>query len=679
MGKPPIEMSDGNLWKAHPCSGQLSPDHNNLVIKFLFVGRKEFIVPTLKVLILGIWLSQIFVPYRVNPIQSSPVEISVFDLQGNETTSFTDGDRIQLRVKKTEPVAEKLNVQFVLESPDLIIASCTIAASESECSSDSFSALGWYWGNGAGTPDSRFVIALDENQEIGRSSPLTVSPRPVVLVHGFLSNFQAWNAYLGPTGFLAGIGLHGFAVGDGQVAGTLITGSLADPLGRTNTVFKNAAVLQEYINGVKQKTGAQMVDLMGHSMGGMISRVYIDRLMGEDADRDVAQLIMLGSPSLGSDCANLPVALGWYLPAALEIRSSYAKQILNPQVFHRKGVEFFALAGDPILKPIGSPCTTVPSDSVVSLKSVSGIPLEFSKIPLLHTSLNTSDQAFGEFVLPLLQKSPGDFSNASDPAAPDSGYSVDQQFSQVYTGHLDPGESRDLTIQIETGVSLASFAMHNPDGSLETIVTGASGKQIPLDTEKNGLFVVDDPESLVQLGYGFENPKPGVWKITLNTTQKTPVEGADFALTARITGGAVLQAGVDKVLPEIGEPVIINAELSDGGTPLSIQTAEAKIHRPDAKEEIVRLQSNGNSFQTEWKPDQPGIYGIDLLVTAQSKIGEPIERSAFLSVEAQPDKSAGGNLSSFLIKMFGVSIVGLIGLVLIAFGLIRRGRHTNKK
>ena len=42
------------------------------------------------------------------------------------------------------------------------------------------------------------------------------------------------------------------------------------PTRPTNTVAANAKILAEYISGVKQVTGAQQVDLVAHSLGGLI-------------------------------------------------------------------------------------------------------------------------------------------------------------------------------------------------------------------------------------------------------------------------------------------------------------------------------------------------------------------------------------------------------------------------
>jgi len=124
-------------------------------------------------------------------------------------------------------------------------------------------------------------------------------------------------------------------VGDGQAPGVLDTGRLSDLPHRTKTIAENAAVLRDYIAGVKRLTGATEVDLVAHSLGGLIARYYLDRLMPE---RDVARLIMLGTPNGGSDCASLPAALGFSAPATLELRPDYAPALDSVARLERMGV-----------------------------------------------------------------------------------------------------------------------------------------------------------------------------------------------------------------------------------------------------------------------------------------------------------------------------------------------------
>jgi pimeloyl-ACP methyl ester carboxylesterase len=179
-------------------------------------------------------------------------------------------------------------------------------------------------------------------------------------------------------------------VGDGQAAGVMQTGDLAQPTLRTHSIAENAAILAEYIAGVKQRTRAEQVDVVAHSMGGLITRFYIDRLMG---DRDVAQLLMLGTPHGGSSCADLPAALGFYLPAALELQPAYMREIFNRQIARRQGVPMYQLAGNLIGERFQAPCTTVPSDLIVDRSSSAAIGAPITELPVLHTSLPLSESA----------------------------------------------------------------------------------------------------------------------------------------------------------------------------------------------------------------------------------------------------------------------------------------------
>jgi len=604
-------------------------------------------------------------------------QVSILKRDGTPTSKITDGDSVILRVELPEKAAEAMTVVFGLDDPAAGITRCKIPQGSSRCDTDLVSTLGWHWSGGAPV-ENRSVYASTADSspsggEVLDSISLQVAARPVVMVHGFVSSWDAWKNYLGPDGYLASTGVPGFAVGDGQVDGVLNTGDIKNPAGRTNTLAQNAAILGEYIRNVKKLTGAEQVDLVAHSMGGMISRYYIDRVMKE---RDVAQLIMLGSPAAGTDCANLPAALGFYLPATLEIRPSYGIEILNRQIIHRKGVPFYALAGNPIVNPVGSPCSSVPSDIVISRQSVSAIPLHLSEIPLLHVDLNLSQQVFEEFVLPLLKKGPGEYPDEPDPVL-EGAAAAPLQFTRVFTGHVSPGESQELTIHIDPNVTVASFALYDPSLSFDVTVRGASGKVIDLDPAKNGLIVVNDPRSLVQLGYGFANPKPGAWLVTLKAKEGIAAEGADYALTAQFTGGAVLQGATSSMIPKVGEPVEITAALELGGQPLPVEQAEAVVRAPDGSLQKLQLSLSGDRYQTTWRPSSPGLYAIDLRVQGESIDSSPVERTAFLSVEAQP----ASDQVRTIVSLIGVVVVAL-GIVILGIGmvvwLVRRGRSARQ-
>jgi pimeloyl-ACP methyl ester carboxylesterase len=594
-------------------------------------------------------------------VASSTGKLEVIGLDDSALGRITDGDTVRLRLTLVEPSGISLPLEFSLGSDGPLVATCAIAAQATACETEPFATLGWYW-SGASASGGLTVLARAAGAaDILGEATLAIAPRPVVMVHGFSATWEAWANYLGPTGYLAQTGIAGFAVGDGQVPGTMNTGNFAEPARRTNTIAENAAILGEYIAHVKQATGAQVVDLIAHSMGGLISRAYIDRVM---TTRDVAQLMMLGSPMAGTDCADLPASLGLYLPATLEIRPSYVRDIFNAQINHRRGVPYHALAGVPILESFKSPCTDVPSDLAVSLSSVTAIPVHASQMPVLHTELNISAQVYDEYVKPLLQTPAGGFADEPDPKAAATA-AESQQFSRMFTGHVDAGASAEMTIPIDPGIRVASFALYDTSRSLKVSVTGASGNTIDLSTEKNGLVIVQDPEALIYLGYGFQDPKPGVWRVRLEGSATTPPEGADFALTARFVGGAQLVTRLGTLLPSTGEALALTAGLQLGSEELPLREAVAIIRHPDGTSEKLALAVNGSQAKVSLRPGLAGLYGVDIMASGTAPDGMLIERSAFLAFEAQPEVTRGLPQSVWAGALIVVVLVVGVALVVI--------------
>ena len=575
------------------------------------------------------------------PNQQNTASLSVLNLEDQPVTQLTDGDTIHIRVTLPNPVTEQQKINFQLGDSSTIVSSCVITSGKTSCTTDPFPSLGWSWEPNGLSQSSRVVQAVNNNSElIAQSSPVHVAARPVVLVHGFLSNWQTWTSYLGPHGYLASLGLQGFAVGDGQVNGALNTGLITNPAARTNTIAQNAEILGQYISEVKQQTGAEMVDLVVHSMGGMISRYYIDRLMQE---RDVAQLIMLGSPMGGSDCAVLPAALGFYLPASTEIRQAYMTGVFNQQITHRHGIEFYDLGGTAISEQFKSPCTDIPNDTVVSFGSINAIPLQSSKIDDIHSDLTLSEKVFRDFVKPLLQKPAGSFLSAPDPAPVPSGQAESPlQFTRVYTGHVDAGSSTELTINIEPGINVAAFALYDPSRSVTTVVRGASGNVIELDPQTNGFIRIDDPSSLLYLGYGFANPRPGPWRITIQATATTPANGTDFSISVYFVGGARLETQSSTLVPQLNDPVEFTVNLSLNGQALEMTDVQEIIKNQEGRNETIHFPS-GRNVSATWTPRETGLYAVDIIVTGNGPDGSTIERTDFLADRSPAECEQGNN------------------------------------
>ncbi len=258
-------------------------------------------------------------------------------------------------------------------------------------------------------PASQHTIEVDlvgTNESL--SKPIFVNPKPVMLVHGWASDYTTWASYLGLFGWVhkANPDWHAYAVGDGQAPGVMNTA----PFGNSNTITQNAAILARYIAAVRQQTGAWHVDIVAHSMGGLISRQYIQLLMPAnppDGRPVVTHLVMLGTPNQGSVCADALIAVNLvarfelgarhYSIATWQLTPEYMQQF-NATVTQTRGVQFSILAGTGIPlcvvgavgPPVLSPPTT--SDGVVPVASAlwDGIPFQYERTDfgLLHTSID---------------------------------------------------------------------------------------------------------------------------------------------------------------------------------------------------------------------------------------------------------------------------------------------------
>jgi hypothetical protein len=364
----------------------------------------------------------------------------------------------------------------------------------------------------------------------------------------------------------------------------------------------------------------------------------------------------------GSACSMLPASLGMMLPATLEILPGYMTGVFNQQIVRRQGVPFYALAGTKLLDAVASPCTPVPSDVVVTVDSVRAIPMPVEEIALLHIDLNTSREVFDGFVTRHLKAPPGTFEAAADPP-PGSNAPASQQFSKVYTGHVNQDETQDVTINIDPNVTVANFALFDTTRSLNISVTGASGKQIDLDPVANGFIRIDDPSTMVYLGYGFKQPKPGRWVVTLESTQSTPASGADFAIAAQFKGGALLKTTQDRTIPRVNETVTITGSLTADAAPVPLTSATALIRKPDGSSESRDMAVDGNRAWIEIAPDARGLYGIEMYVLAQTADGNVIDRAAFLTFEVQPTLlETSGNLL-FVVVLIAGALAGIVVLV----------------
>lgn len=247
---------------------------------------------------------------------------------------------------------------------------------------------------------------------------LKVAPKPVVLVHGLWSNWKAWEPWQNILTTSHSYDWKAFPVGEKPEKGAMNTGGAFLSTDRTNSIFENSQHLGKYIRYAQEDRNAWHVDIVAHSMGGLISRHYIHHFMPpvEDGRPQVAHLVMLGTPNMGSPCADVMNTtfefLGKDVEAVRQLRQDVAAEF-NRVVTNRKGVKFSVLAGDPL--PVM--CKTyVWNDGVVPVPSAKWVIKDNAISKNIHTEL-TGTADFSSFVKPRLAVGPKGNHNPEVPTA----------------------------------------------------------------------------------------------------------------------------------------------------------------------------------------------------------------------------------------------------------------------
>jgi pimeloyl-ACP methyl ester carboxylesterase len=163
-----------------------------------------------------------------------------------------------------------------------------------------------------------FVSPVEsEDSEIVKYAEL--APYPIVLVHGYMSGADCWDDFIPlfeQLGYILGKNLFNFAYSNEKCPAK-------------GDCVEYATHLSQTIEEILTTTALPKVILVVHSMGGLISRYYMELLNGADK---VHKLIMLGTPNRGS--GPLP-----------EIREMYTK---IEKGFELKINEIKVLMGKPV-------------------------------------------------------------------------------------------------------------------------------------------------------------------------------------------------------------------------------------------------------------------------------------------------------------------------------------------
>jgi len=142
---------------------------------------------------------------------------------------------------------------------------------------------------------------------------------PVLLIHGYMEDAAVWNKWVE------------LLKKDGVAVYPIKFKQADDKCGSS---AEHAKELSKIIGQIKDETGQNKVNIVGHSKGGLDARVYL-----ANNTKDVANLIMIGTPNAGSPLAESSEECK---PAVYDLRPGAAAT----EVKMNPNTKYYTIAGD---------------------------------------------------------------------------------------------------------------------------------------------------------------------------------------------------------------------------------------------------------------------------------------------------------------------------------------------
>ena len=169
-------------------------------------------------------------------------------------------------------------------------------------------------------------------------------PLPVLLIHGYVEDAAIWKKW---EDLLKKDGIQFFTI------------TFKDSDDKCGSAEQHAKELEKRVQDIKQQSGAQKINIVGHSKGGLDARVFLDIT----DTKDVANLIMIGTPNAGSPAAETNDACA---PAIFDLRpgANATRAEMNPNI------KYYTITGDWLPAVQGNPAIPGHDDGLVPVESV---------------------------------------------------------------------------------------------------------------------------------------------------------------------------------------------------------------------------------------------------------------------------------------------------------------------
>lgn len=484
------------------------------------------------------------------------------------------------------------------------------------------------------------------------TAKIKILPKPIIMAHGLWSNAGAWAEYPIYLREAHSFAWRGYAVGADPAHGKMNTGEAPGNSGKTNTIYQNAQELAKQVKFAREENNAWHVDIVAHSMGGLISRQYINTFMPQVFDNkpEVTHLVMLGTPNQGSPCAD--TVNGIFedfeendMEAMRELKPIIVRAF-NTRINNRKGVKFSILIG--AFMPRTCLDESEWGDGVVPLSSAKYNNTDYRYVARNHIELTGKDD-FLAFVMPRLAIGPkkskteqlqalierdrndnlaarGDdyqnqnvygfgeyFKKASYKQTENQTDEKDDSQKNVTTRQkveLNAGESKEIEIPVRDGSSAGVILVATP--SVSATLKDASGAL--LGESKGGMEAMKEMFRTIAVKRQITS---GVWKLKLENIGSQPTKVYVAGIT---NSGSNASFTIEAGKPSPSGNVPLTAKIMENNAPVLNAKITANIAGQTEKIEFFDDGRHGDGAAND------GIYGAS--VEKLSKCEYFVEASA---------------------------------------------------
>lgn len=434
---------------------------------------------------------------------------------------------------------------------------------------------------------------------------------------------------------------------------------------RTILAEDAAKCLAKQISAVRDQDSDKKVTLIAHSMGGLVSRAYIE---SNDYQDDVDQLVTLGTPHVGVNLAFLLKLVArlrpdWKVASAVLCTVNpgtcqlATEQALWFNLVHQPSgsipYDFVGGSGAPWWWAIG--WAEGPNDGIVGQSSANGVLL--NRVPIVygdkigHWQTNdvhfdrfadwfgkpeyftseASRRCLKEFLAPPIV--------ACNPYVGQEHVVVQQtsnpQYTATISGTLTNGESRTFPIQLEgtAGQTLLGWnrgdvdlTLTAPDG---TLVTPANASQV---LQGGGYAKEPGGAFFPMAAYYMQNPAQGNWLATITATQV--VTDTDFVLFGAVLSPITLAVDLPSSVAQ-GEQFTLHAHIDNAGTSVPGASVTAFLISTTGMTNIPLHETTAGVYSGEMiAPADAGQY--QLSVQASGTMPIPFTRQEDHLLDVRP-------------------------------------------